>query len=305
MINAAPDDSLPAEGGLWTFQEAVQQKLAMLRAEVELDTWILARVTGPDWMVLQAVGRQAPIPPGTRFPWTDSICHRAVEGLGPSFCPSVSQLPAYAAAPLREDLDIESYWGVALRRRNGELFGTLCGIDSAPRELYPAFHQPLLAEVGRALATMVEREFDIAHESRLAYYSLMLPGAGQPSGTIDAAQWPQLLANEEATRQALLSPASILAVSAEDGTMAAAARALRRAVGRNCMLARLDATQWTALIAECDAKQAQLLHLRACTFLAEAGLPPRCGVATAIGGVSLADAARRATRALEQAAPGS
>jgi len=306
MIDVSPDESLPADAdaGLWTFREAVQQKLAWLRAEVGLDTWLLTRVIDTDWMVLQMAGGSAPIPPGTRFPWMDSICYRAVQGLGPPFCPSVSRLPAYAAAPLHSLLGIETYLGVALRRRDGRLFGTLCGIDTQRRDLTPERHRPLLTYVGRTLATMVEREFEIAHENRLASYSLMSPGADRQTGTIDAAQWPQLLADEALTRQALLSPASILAVSAEDRDMTAAARALRHAVGQDCRLARLEnAPRWVALVPECDAARAEVLRIRACAFLAEAGLAPCCGVATAMGGRSLVDAAQRAAHALAQAAP--
>lgn len=304
MIKAGPDDTLPADAddGLRTFQEAVQEQLALLRREIGLDAWMLTRVVGDDWTVLQMIGGRPRIEHGARFPWVDSICWRAVQGLGPSFCSSVSRLPAYASAPLRELLDIETYLGVALLRRGGELFGTLCGINSIRREFDLEFHRKLLSDVACALATMIEREFEIAHESRLAGYSLMRDSADPDTDTVGETQWRQLLVTEEATRQALLSPASVLAVSAAGKTRAA--RALRRAVGPDCMLAKLGARQIVALVPDCDSAQAEVLRARACGFLADGGLPPLCRAGTAMGGCSLTDATQRAARSLEQDSPG-
>jgi len=300
MIEVRPDDASPAlaDDGLWTFEEAVQQQLGRLRDAIGLESWMLGRVVGPDWGLLQAISGQPLIAHGRHFHWKASICWRALQGQGPSYCVAASELPVYAAAPLRELLETETYLGVALRRGDGTLFGSLCGMDRKRRDLDMERHRGLLTDVARHLASLVEDEFEIARESRLASYSLLSPGFDATSRTLDASAWPSILEGEETTRDALLSPASILAVSA--GTIEAA-RALRRAVGPDRVLAKLGDRQLVALLPETDTAQARVYRLRAEALLAERGVSARCRSATALGGLSLDKAARRVLQALQKA----
>jgi hypothetical protein len=61
---------------------------------------------------------------------SDSFCHRMLDGAPPA----TSDAPAdtyYADTPIRERLGITSYVGVPIRRADGTVVGTLCGIDRA------------------------------------------------------------------------------------------------------------------------------------------------------------------------------
>jgi hypothetical protein len=265
MISVGPDEALPAggEAALQTFEEAVQQQLARLRQRLGLDRWILTRAAGSQWIVLQAVGDAGLPRRGSAFDGDASLCRRG------------------------------------LRRRDGRLIGILYGGDGhAPSSADPeAAHAAFLSRVAAALATLLEREFEIAHYSRLAQLALLQERAARPDW-LDTAQWPECLAAEEQTRATLLSPASVLVVDAID--LAAAAAALRRALGEDCLPVRLAATQLAAVLPECDGAQAQVLQRRAAALVSEREGSARCAVATAVGGAALAAAAAQALQALDR-----
>lgn len=59
---------------------------------------------------------------------SDSFCHRMLSGAPPLTCDADND-SYYAAAPIRERLGIRSYVGVPIKRKDGTVVGTLCGID--------------------------------------------------------------------------------------------------------------------------------------------------------------------------------
>jgi hypothetical protein len=58
----------------------------------------------------------------------DSFCHRMLAG-APAATGDAANDSAYADAPIRTRLGIHSYVGVPIRREDGAVVGTLCGID--------------------------------------------------------------------------------------------------------------------------------------------------------------------------------
>jgi hypothetical protein len=59
---------------------------------------------------------------------SDSFCHRMLGG-APPFTYDADNDEYYASAPIRERLGIKSYVGVPIKRPDGTIVGTLCGID--------------------------------------------------------------------------------------------------------------------------------------------------------------------------------
>ena len=59
---------------------------------------------------------------------SDSFCHRMLSG-GPCSTADAGNDEFYAGTPIREKLGIVSYVGVPIRRGDGTVVGTLCGID--------------------------------------------------------------------------------------------------------------------------------------------------------------------------------
>ncbi|HVM26706.1 MAG TPA: GAF and ANTAR domain-containing protein [Mycobacteriales bacterium] len=84
------------------------------------DTFTLHRV--------HATGAWPGVEEGRSADRSDSFCHRMLEGAPPSTADAAND-PAYADAPIREDLGICSYVGVPVRDAEGQVIATLCGID--------------------------------------------------------------------------------------------------------------------------------------------------------------------------------
>lgn len=59
---------------------------------------------------------------------SDSFCHRMLDGAPHLTCDAENDVH-YATAPIRARLGIKSYVGVPIRRADGTIVGTLCGID--------------------------------------------------------------------------------------------------------------------------------------------------------------------------------
>ena len=58
----------------------------------------------------------------------DSFCHRMLDGAPPITCDAENDA-YYSTAPIRGRLGIRSYVGVPIKRPDGTVVGTLCGID--------------------------------------------------------------------------------------------------------------------------------------------------------------------------------
>ncbi|HEX8002491.1 MAG TPA: GAF and ANTAR domain-containing protein [Mycobacteriales bacterium] len=65
---------------------------------------------------------------GMRAERSDSFCHRMLSGAPPLTCDADNDVH-YASAPIRARLGIKSYVGVPIKRKDGTVVGTLCGID--------------------------------------------------------------------------------------------------------------------------------------------------------------------------------
>jgi hypothetical protein len=65
---------------------------------------------------------------GLTIPRQDSFCHRLLQG-APSSTADAANDPAYADVPARESFGITSYVGVPIHAGDGQVVGTLCGID--------------------------------------------------------------------------------------------------------------------------------------------------------------------------------
>ncbi len=139
---------------------AIRATLKMLRHEIGMEMWVVARVTDTQVVVIDAVhsGDVYPVSAGTAFAWADTICARMLQG-GPQYAPYIPAVPEYANLPVISELEIGAYLGIPLVDSRGKLLGTLCGVDPGPRqvELFRRA-EPLLRVIGRFLATLLERE---------------------------------------------------------------------------------------------------------------------------------------------------
>ena len=144
------DDVLPFED----WPSAARSTLALLHRTLGLDVWLVTRVRGDQQIVLYAHPPEA-VEVGTVLSWDLSFCRKMVSGAGPRISTVTAATPAYA--PLRTGAieRVAAYVGVPLVTRDGELFGTLCGLSTRAQPRSLARQQPLVEMTARMLSTLL------------------------------------------------------------------------------------------------------------------------------------------------------
>ena len=129
---------------------AVGAALATAADLIGMEVVFIGGLTTDEFSIERLHGSLPGVTEGMTMPRTDSLCHRLLAG-GPPATADAANEPAYADAPVREAFGITSYVGVPVRGPDGEVVGTLCGID---RDSVPV--PDSILEILRELARVVE-----------------------------------------------------------------------------------------------------------------------------------------------------
>jgi diguanylate cyclase (GGDEF)-like protein len=201
-----------------------------------------------------------------------------------------------------------------LYRPDGRLFGTLCGIDSAPREL-DAAEQALLDLLGAMLNKVLQAEL-IAGDDARRIERLEAEALTDPlTDTYNRRCWDRLLSSEEERCRRHGHPAAILMIdldglkqindthghAAGDALLVRAGEALRQAVRPHDVVARLGGDEFGILSVECDRRCGEALLTRVQAALEEASVPASIGLAVRDSAIGLLGAWEDADQYMYQA----
>ena len=214
----APNPRPPqhTEPGTDAFSGAVRSLMDALYAIAPLDTWLLTRVEGRDWIILHVLDQGDTIAPGVVLDWHGSCCIHMACGDAPSIAPDTSGIPVYHDAPVNHQLPVGAYVGFPLHDRDGNLFGTLCGVHPEPVD--PQLHdrhtalKALADTAGHLLA--LQRENDILDRERQA--TALLPSSDPVSGTLNRRGWDMALEGEEERCQRNGQPCAVVLAEVTD-----------------------------------------------------------------------------------------
>lgn len=279
---------LPAD-----FEHAGRAVLQFLRRRCGLDLWMITRVDGDDWIVLQSEDYGYGIGPGRVFRWSDSICSRMVANDGPRIVPEVGRIPAYASAPILRQVPIRAYVGVPIALSDGTLFGTLCAIHPLGRPDEILKEKELVELLASMLSSILNSELRVAEESRRRERLEMEVLVDPLTGLANRRAWNELLAREEERCRRYGHPAALLMLdlddlkevndaaghAAGDALLVGAAAALREAVRDADVVARLGGDEFGIIAVECDVTGAEQLLKRTRDALDRRGVRASVGVA--------------------------
>lgn len=292
-IRLAIRDVAPLPG----FLDAARAVVSHLRASSGLSLWLVTRTAGDDWVVLAASehesGADLGVCGGDVLTWSDSLCARMVSGQGPRVAPVVGAVAAYATAPVRAQHRIGAYVGVPLVGPDGELFGTLCGIDPDPASA--ALHEvlPIAQLQAQLLSALLAVEMSATRAAR----SAALKRLGGSHRVLDGRAWEGLLEDEERRCAPLAVPGSVVALEAlglPRDRLAVVVRALLDRARPGDALARTGPSSYAVLLSETPAVVAEVMASELVLRLQELGVTATCGVAARGGGANLRRAWRRA-----------
>ena len=304
---ATDSDSLPTD-----FEEASREALAFLHDRLGFGLWMVTRTEGNDWVILHTENHGYDVAEGTVLKWTDSFCSRMVRGEGPRVAPASDVVPAYADAPVGQQVPIGAYAGVPLNRPDGSLFGTLCGIDPKAQPDQIVDELPLIEMIARLLGRVLESNQRQIEESRRADRAENQALSDALTGLYNRRGWDRLLTAEDSRCQRYGSPACIVAIdidglktindtqghAAGDTAIRAAADALLASLRDQDLVARVGGDEFMVLGVECDPQGAACLVERIAHRFADAAVSASVGLAQHQAGRPLAEAAESADQAM-------
>ena len=297
---------------LSAFGEACSAVLDHLNGVVPLESWVVARAVGDDWVVLSSCGDRRALGPGATYRWSDTICSRMVSGRGPRSASRVSEVAAYSLAPLARELPVGAYVGAELVDSSGAIFGTLCGLHPTPlAELHMADVARLVVLNARLLSgilAVAERASDSGRQDERLTRSIQ---SDPMTGLLDRSGWDALLADEERRFQILGLPAGVVVIELPglreltnrgdlaygERTLRECADILRGATRRTDSAARIGETDFAVLLPDCGPLHIEQVANRIRDGFARRGIQasvgsaerdPRRDLASAVNGAATA-----------------
>ena len=299
-----------------TFQEAARETVTALQAMTGMGLWMVTRTRGNDWIVLQAADTKYQVRCGQVFRWADSFCSRMVRGEGPRVAPASADVPAYAAAPIGEQIPIGSYVGTPLTAADGGLFGTLCAIDPDPKSPDLARFEPAVRLAGKLLSTVLRAELAAEQAQRRADRLAAEGLHDDASGRLNAAGWARAVEAEQARCAAYGHACGILAVRVRgcdardtgrsqrtlEAMVGEAVAALNGALRPLDVVARVGKSEAAVLLPHADEAAANAAAAAVVAHLLAGGFVAAVGAAAIRGSDRLASVWTRARSAARAAA---
>lgn len=122
---------VPGEGSSGA---VIQRSLATLRRHLDMEVAFLSRFRGGRrWFeYVDATEDFCPVAPGESDPLEDTYCARVADGRLPELVRDAAAEPAVADLAATRDLPVGAHVSVPLRRKGGEVLGTLCCFSREP-----------------------------------------------------------------------------------------------------------------------------------------------------------------------------
>lgn len=274
-----------------SFESAGQAILKFLHQRLGFDLWMITRTEGNDWIVLQTEDHGYGVQPGQVFRWTDSFCSHMVKGDAPCIAPRSNDIELYAKAPIGKQVNIQAYIGQPLLKSNGELFGTLCAIDPAPKADSLTEEKDLIEFMAALLTHILQIELNQTEQARQIERLQAKAMTDELTQLYNRGGWEHFIALEEERSQRYGNLSAVYVIdldglkevndtqghAAGDQLIQRAAEALREVARKTDVVARLGGDEFCILSVEIDPDGAQSLFERIGQALSEVAVDASIG----------------------------
>lgn len=275
------------------FNTASTEVLNFLQQRLNFDLWMVTRTEDNDWIVLQAKDQGYGVKEGMVFSWADSFCSQMVLGRGPRIAPCANEIPAYAEAPIAQQVKIGAYVGMPLVLSDGSLFGTLCAIDPEPQLETITTELPLIELMTRLLCTVLENDLKLSEQIRHTERAMVEAMTDALTGLYNRRGWEQLLTAEEGRCRHYGYSACIVSIDLDnlkqvndtqghasgDQLIKKAAQIIRSTVRKDDIVARVGGDEFVILVVEGNSQTTSSLLVRLRTQLSAADVHASLGFA--------------------------
>lgn len=281
-----------------SFEATARGVMELLQARLPMTVWMVSRIQGDQFIVLQTqsqIPAESPqaLTPGTAMPWKSVYCHQMVAGLGPIIAPDINAVPAYRDMELTQAFRLQSYVGVPLLKEDGALFGTLCAVSQARLPDDACEQKSLLEMMARMLSTVLGQELRAEESVREAERCRAESMRDGPTGLYNRRAMQKLMDAEESRCRRYGQPASVIIVdlnglksvndqkghAAGDAMIRQAAEAIKTAARDVDLVGRVGGDEFVVLAVDCDEYAGDQIGDRIRQNLSAAGLSAGVGVA--------------------------
>lgn len=219
-VRAAPADSTDvtvaapssAVSSSMDFHEASAAVVDYLKVALPMGFWAVTRYDGDRQLYLEVRDDVYGFEAGGSHRWEDSFCVHMAAGRAPQIAPDAMAIPAYASAGVAKAIDIGSYVGIPIERGDGELFGTLCGLDPEPRSADLAEQAPLLRLLSMLLAAILDADLQRTEQAKALEWAELAAETDAMTGLLNRRGWDRYIALEEARYRRFGDPGSVIIV---------------------------------------------------------------------------------------------
>ncbi len=296
------------------FDQACRMVVDYLAAAAPMGAWAVTRVAAGRQTVLVAADRAYGIGPGAEVAWSDALCRTMTQGTTPRVVPDTAAEPGLAAAVATQaaaSVPVAAYVGTPIVQPDGELFGTVVGIDPEPMPAADLAHEPLLDLLSSLLSSVLAADGAAVRTARELERAVSEAETDPLTGLLNRRGWERWLAREEERFRRFGDPASVVMMDldglkavndteghdAGDRFIRRTAETLAEAVRGHDPLARLGGDEF-GLVASVGIDDARRLADRLQAVLLDAEAPCSIGVAPFRVDGSFAAAIREADAAM-------
>ncbi len=295
-----------------SFREATEKVLRHLRAEIDLDAWMIARVRSGTWVLVDVEDRVFGLERGDTIGWPDAgrldrgsdnpqDLVRIIDG--------AVHHPRHARPRAQP---VQRIVALPLVGRHGQVLGVLCGMDSEPPNGVAEGAYRLLELLAGLLGHLLENEIDrtsLARKNERFRYEAMTDAL---THLPNRRAWEEKLQHEELRLAELGEPTFLTVIDldslkevndreghhAGDRLLRESARVLREAVRDSDFVARVGGDEFAVLGLQSGAIDSTWISARFRKALKRAGISASVGTALAAPAQPLKRAWAEADRAM-------
>ena len=277
------------------FDQAGRMVVDHLAEAAPMGAWAVTRVAAGRQTVLVVADRAYGLRPGTEIAWSTAPCRSMTRGTTPRVVPDTAAVPGLTAAVAAQDaasVRVAAYVGTPIVQPDGELFGTVVGLDPEPLPTAELAHEPLLDLLSSLLSSVLAADAAAVRTARDLERAVSEAETDPLTGLLNRRGWERWLAREEERFRRFGDPASVVMMDldglkavndlqghdAGDRLLRRAAETLAGAVRGGDPLARLGGDEF-GLVASVGIDDARRLADRLQAELLDAGAPCSIGVA--------------------------
>ncbi|NMO93760.1 diguanylate cyclase [Actinomycetospora sp. TBRC 11914] len=277
------------------FDQACRMVVDYLAAAAPMGAWAVTRVAAERQTVLVAADHAYGIRPGADIAWSRSLCRTMVGGTTPRIVPDtavVAGLTAAVEAQGEASMPVGAYVGTPIVAPDGELFGTVVGIDPHPLPAAELAREPLLDLLSSLLSSVLAADGAAVEAARELERAVSDAETDPLTGLLNRRGWERWLEREEERFRRFGDPASVIMMDldglktvndveghdAGDRFICRTAHTLAHAVRTGDPLARLGGDEF-GLVASVGIEDAARLADRLQAVLLDAEAPCSVGVA--------------------------